>query len=372
MSEPQSSPVSDSPANRKKARQIPRRVPLSCLPCRRHKLRCDRQTPCTTCSRYHREEQCLLNPAPARGRKNTGVPLTTGTNAGNVATGLNATSEQARTSLPSVSTHQDESAATNVILNGLQQGLPRMSPARRPEGGNEQLDHNIQGLLPVQPHSRPQGESGQLVDNIHMAAAVQSMTTRYHRDTTSSLHYDAAGDLASVNHPPCVLFPQSLPLFQFASLDGSSALDMVVSSDQEVQWKRLLVKFLPTRTQSDILLTYFIEHINWIFQTVHVPTFRKEYSNFWDAEIEEADLIWMSLLFTIISLSALYVPGDIVELVGMQRGSIRQYADTWHRVSRQALQAGGFEEKPTLTQLQTFSVTQLYWIAANNIETLNS
>ncbi|KAI1620036.1 fungal-specific transcription factor domain-containing protein [Exophiala viscosa] len=125
-------------------------------------------------------------------------------------------------------------------------------------------------------------------------------------------------------------------------------------------------------TRKDILLTYFIEHINWIFQTVHIPTFRKEYSNFWDGEIEKADLVWMSLLFTILSLSALYIPGDVVELVRLQRGSIRRYADTWHHATRQALQAGNFEEKPTLIQLQTFSVTQLYWYATNNIEVLNS
>jgi hypothetical protein len=40
--------------------------------------------------------------------------------------------------------------------------------------------------------------------------------------------------------------------------------------------------------------------------------------------------------------------------------------------SRRALRAGDFEARPCLTQLQTFSVTQLYWYATNDIETLNS
>ncbi|KAK5034542.1 hypothetical protein LTS07_003463 [Exophiala sideris] len=214
--------------------------------------------------------------------------------------------------------------------------------------------------------------SGQLVENVHMEAAVHSMHTRYHLDASSDLHRVTAGGPQSLNRAPSLLLPQILPLSQFSNLESNSLLDMVAVGDQKTQWKKLLVKLLPTRTQSDILLTYFIEHVNWIFQTVHIPTFRKEYSNFWDGEIEAADLIWMSLLFTTLSLSALYIPVNVVELVGLQRGSIRRYADTWHHASRQALHAGDFEEKPTLTQLQTFSVTQLYWYATNNIEALNS
>lgn len=169
-----------------------------------------------------------------------------------------------------------------------------------------------------------------------------------------------------------VLFPQLLPLLQFSTLDGSNLLNTITLGDHKIQWKRVLVKLVPTRTQSDILLSYFIEHINWLFQTVHIPTFRREYALFWDGKIEEVNLIWMSLLFTIISLSALYIPVDAVELVGLEKDKIRKYAHIWHHASLQALQAGDYESKPTLTQLQTFSITQLYWYATNNIEILNS
>jgi hypothetical protein len=36
---------------------------LSCLPCRQHKLRCDRRVPCRTCCRYNREDECKEHPA---------------------------------------------------------------------------------------------------------------------------------------------------------------------------------------------------------------------------------------------------------------------------------------------------------------------
>ncbi|OBU01479.1 hypothetical protein VE01_00380 [Pseudogymnoascus verrucosus] len=37
---------------------------LSCLPCREHKLKCDRQVPCKSCVRSNRVDHCRKHPAP--------------------------------------------------------------------------------------------------------------------------------------------------------------------------------------------------------------------------------------------------------------------------------------------------------------------
>jgi hypothetical protein len=47
-------------------------------------------------------------------------------------------------------------------------------------------------------------------------------------------------------------------------------------------------------------------------------------------------------------------------------------ARKWYSASRQCLYAGGFEAKACLTQLQTFLITQPYWIGTNDMETMNS
>ena len=317
MSTPHSSPAAESPAIQKRARQAPRRQPLSCLPCRQHKLRCDRHVPCSTCTRYRREGLCLQHPAPAKGRQKLLIQHVPSTNSGS-AGGAGGEASSMRTS-------------QRVV-----QGPESLTPSY-----------------------------GHLVDNFHMASAARAMTLS--ESTISSKHKPTNN-----TEDPGILFPQTLPLLQFSHLDDCVLLDNISISDQKVRWKALLVKLLPTRTQSDILLSYFIENINWLFQTVHIPTFRKQYAHFWDGKIEELDLIWMSLLFTIVSLSALYIPLDAVELVGLQRHSVRKYAHLWHHAALQALQAGEYDSKPCLTQLQTFSVTQLYWYATNNIEILNS
>lgn len=318
MSSSPSTPTADLQVVRKKPRQIPRRQPLSCLPCRLHKLRCDRQIPCSTCTRYSREDVCLENPAPAKSR-------------------------------PRVSTTSRTPHATSTKVQRLAERAAAAPDSSNLSGsGNRSLNH-------------------QLVDNVHMVSAAEAMSL----SRAPAVSNELSPDLRA-NSDQGVLFPQLLPLLQFSTLDGSNLLNTITLGDHKIQWKRVLVKLVPTRTQSDILLSYFIEHINWLFQTVHIPTFRREYALFWDGKIEEVNLIWMSLLFTIISLSALYIPVDAVELVGLEKDKIRKYAHIWHHASLQALQAGDYESKPTLTQLQTFSITQLYWYATNNIEILNS
>jgi hypothetical protein len=112
--------------------------------------------------------------------------------------------------------------------------------------------------------------------------------------------------------------------------------------------------------------------MHWVYQAIHVPSFRKNYSRFWVTNVEDVDLIWLSLLYTIISCSGLYVPLDKAEDVGLDPSNVRNLAHVWHSASRQALHAGGFETKPCLTQLETFLITQLYWLATKSFEAMNS
>lgn len=326
MSTPPSTP-GDGVSAAQKTRKPPKRKPLSCLPCRQHKLRCDRRIPCGTCSRYRREDVCRLHPAPTRGK-----------------------SRRAHTQ------------SAQDAFQDAAEPLPQPRPV-----GADAFDLSNHAGFSV---GASQQVSAQLVGQVHMESAAHAMTSSLASQIGRSQDYDhLIKPLA-----PTILFPQILPLLQVPSstLDTYTLLSTVDRKSQRVQWKRLLVKLLPTRTQSDILFSYFIEHINWIFQTVHIPSFRKEYAQLWDGRVDEVDLIWLSLLFTSISLSALYIPINAVEFVGLQGENVRQLAHLWHHASLQALQAGNYEARPNLTQLQTFSVTQLYWYATNNIEILNS
>ncbi|RFU74611.1 transcription factor [Trichoderma arundinaceum] len=130
------------------------------------------------------------------------------------------------------------------------------------------------------------------------------------------------------------------------------------------------IQLLPLR--DDTLQAWLGNNQGWLQQTVHVPSFRRQYAEFWGTDVSELDLVFTSLVFIIISISALYIPFQAVEIVGCPREAIRDLAHIWYSSSRSALAAGESEARPCLVQLQVFSVTQLYWYAINDIETLNS
>ena len=312
----------DAPAPR--LRRGGKRQPLSCLACRQHKLRCDRRIPCSTCVRYRRETQCRQNPAPPS-RKKKGRSVT----------------EQAALDDEHDSSVQDDLASAPLTRIGSEnvQTVGSVSNSQRPQP----------------PRERIQSCSAPATEGFAALARLLGMNSSMDGTSTST--------------------PTSLPQI----LAEANRVEQISSwwafldpQNRRRLWQKQLSAVLPSRSQCDLLINYYLDHINWIFQTVHVPSFRREHAQFWDSDVHEVDLIWLSLLLTMISVSALYVPLESIEVVGCPRDSIRHLAHVWHLASQHALRAGEYDAKPCLTQLQAFSVTQLYWYATNNIETMNS
>lgn len=313
-----------------------KRKPLSCLACRNHKLRCDRRVPCGTCTRYNRESQCRLNPAPLpppRRRKRAPARA----------------SARVPASPSLVAPPQDRSPCA-----------PRQ-------------DQNSHGLpahtSTVTESTRDHASSAVYIQDISPANHVLGQSSRADAYTL--------GDASSLT-----TFDMQRPIWtslrqlladaargQESTLPWNSVMDFHYRRQLAQQQ---LTSVLPSRSQCDLLLNFFLEHINWMFQTVHEPSLRREYALFWEEHASCTNFIWMSLLFTILSVSALHVPLEAVDVVGLPRQAIRSLGQVWHHASRHALKAGDCESKPCLVQLQTFSITQLYWYATNQVEVINS
>lgn len=286
-----------------------KRQPLSCLPCRRHKLRCDRCIPCGTCVRYNREGECRLNPPPVNKKINR--------------------SQVALKSRPPQGTFaKDVESPTTLAVNKGKTGTNSNSPIPQKQ------------------------QSGVGVEDF-----VNQLSQLCQIDT---------GNI------PCTTLPDLLR--QSFQEEERRALWGTMSDGQHQNsiWKQQLSSLLPSRAQCDLLVNFYIDHINWIFQTLHVPSFRREYSQFWEEDADHGDFIWHSLLFTILSVSALYVPLESVGVVGFPTESIRPLARVWYNASQHALRTGDYEAQPCIRQLQTFVITQLYWYATNQLEMLNS
>ncbi|KAL7944278.1 fungal-specific transcription factor domain-containing protein [Trichoderma barbatum] len=319
--------MSESPVNHQagiKSTKRPQRggrKPLSCLACRRHKLKCDRKIPCGTCIRYRREGLCRQNPAPPKRVRDREAVRDIDVDVGSELVDADLADSDAVDEALGVPARDPTAAASTDV------GLVRLRDSFKAPGADI-------------------------------------------KDTAFFLR--TLGLDANTTSIPVSSLSQLLAEIQSAG-QPSILWHMMEGATRRRYWETQLRSALPARSMCDLLLNYYLDHINWIFQITHVPSFRREYEEFWDAgDDHELDFIFTALLFTIISVSALYIPPGAVEIFGCPRESIRDLAHVWHRASHQALVAGDFESKPCIAQLQTFSITQFYWYATNGIDALNS
>lgn len=313
-----------------KQRRTPQRRTLSCLPCRESKVRCNRQIPCASCRRYGRERECQTHPSPAfvAGSTMPTYPKT-----------LKQTTGQkviTKISSPRVSLRYLQATAncTDEYVNEIASPRSERGPPVSPGVGT--------------------GASFRPVSRVAEFSLWK---------TLKSLHPESiASSTVDTDIPNSWSPTPFIPAFVSHTETGHEL----------TQWRIRLVEILPTQTQCDFLTSYFFENINWMYQVLHVPTFRKAYQSFWNGAVADVDLIWLSLLYTVISISALCLPCQLAEAMSFEAGKMTTLSRTWHSASRQCLHAGGFESKACIVQLQTYLITQLYWFATKDVETLNS
>ncbi|KAF3482588.1 uncharacterized protein GIQ15_05347 [Arthroderma uncinatum] len=320
--EPSDDALDSVHAGIKKLKKTPaKRRALSCLPCRRHKLKCNRHVPCHSCVRYRREDQCRLNPPPSSVMRGGGA----------------------------VSLHHPPDHAP----------APAPVPAALPY---HTLPTQLASTAPLQ--SKPPAPY-----NLHSTEPDQAETVLSKSARNALLETPLAQSLA--NLPPNVLGVSTLPPF-IPLLLSDQAQQPLDDDDIATFWRAQLVSMLPLSHQCDLIVTYFIDELNFVYHSVHAPSFREDYAAFWNTDVKDVDIIWLSFLYSILSAGAVFIPFPDVEAVGLNPDTIRKKAHLWHWASRQALSAGHYESRPCLTQLETFLVTQLYWLSTKNIEALNS
>ncbi|KAI5306749.1 ATP-dependent DNA helicase sgs1 [Ascosphaera pollenicola] len=109
-----------------------------------------------------------------------------------------------------------------------------------------------------------------------------------------------------------------------------------------------------------------------MYHAIHIPSFCRAYQDLWSTKVANVDLIWLGLLFIMISTTALLVPHSHVGELGLDIPRARDLANFWYEACRQAQFVGDYEAKPTLTQIQIFLCSQTYWLETKNYEVLNS
>ena len=304
-------------SRRQSVGKLPRRQrrTLSCLPCRLYKLKCDRVVPCQSCCRYGREDRCRLNPPPeASVAASIGHPATSMLSRMEIDTPASSKGHLPPTP-SSVADETARTAETSPFAALSVVGGPTRSEAMMIDASRGHHPSNIQGKRST-------------LDSLTVASALISRSY--------------------------------------------NSLETTLLDEPALYWKRYLISTLPSQTQCDMLVSYFFENINWIYRAIHAPSFRSEYASFWASEVADVDLIWLSLLYMILCLGALFIPSQMAEATGFEASDLPMLYHRWYSAARQALNAGGYDSRPTLTQIQVFLISQIYWYSTKNVEVLNS
>lgn len=190
----------------------------------------------------------------------------------------------------------------------------------------------------------------------------QSHGKPFGQKTVEALHVDKNLEQVTTGRQP----------FNFLPVSSSFAAGSRISDDEKLEWKIYLAASLPSRSQCDLCVSWFLEHVNFIYQSTHALSFRQQYSALWTTPVAKIDLVWLALLYVMISLSTMFMDTDLCVMLDMDPAQFRNSTHRWFRLSRQALHAAEYEARPCLTQLLVFQQSQLYWYAIKAVESLNS
>ncbi|KAI0871648.1 hypothetical protein GGS24DRAFT_53561 [Hypoxylon argillaceum] len=284
---------------RPKSEQRRRHRPaLACISCRKSKIRCDRQQPCGACVRS-RHKTCVFDAVRGPASRGSGIASSTSDPAD--------THTQRRSdydlgpitpasSTPTVHDHDhgrdidlDHDRSHTQPLRESNPTHPTICDANGVLNRIFQLERRLEesGLTrepPENPHQPPPRYEGQVIES-YLASDIHAMN----RGVVSKTRY--FGQSHWMNG--IVHFKPMLELFESQSKDAKSeamaVLNRCKALGRSIKAQRnpgIMNKFgtnIPPRDIADKLVDAYLRTTETVFRVVHVPSFRRDYEQYWTA-----------------------------------------------------------------------------------------
>ncbi|KAL7269669.1 hypothetical protein RUND412_007650 [Rhizina undulata] len=304
------------------------RQPLSCVECRRRKLKCDRRLPCSSCTNRGDSVLCAYGShGNAQREAREAAELRQRLHAlENVVRSLARSTATADSSLKNIAppSPPDFSSSNPYIIDSVA-GSPffkNVNAATPPEPLVGRLDVERDGSVRYEA-SFSRWDSI-LADVTELKAALRE-------------EYESAGteyELAE-DHMRSSTFPFSLP---------------AISDLRE------LLVLLPPKAMCEYLISRFMAVFSSLFHVLHEPTFMNEFHSFWE-DSNSVHLSWLALLFVVLSLAVTTLDDEDPVFQEFVRGR-EQFMDDrylilcYHDAAMKALAADRFMEHYRLTTIQ--------------------
>ncbi|RAH43440.1 Zn(II)2Cys6 transcription factor [Aspergillus brunneoviolaceus CBS 621.78] len=280
------------------------RPKLSCVPCRRKKLKCNRIHPCDNCIKHRRAEMChFVGPRGVSPGDSHDIQYYI---------------------------HKLEAR-----VQQLSNGNPLLQAQQPPQPPPQQLPADIawtSGLLPADPQSlthtaepicEPQAEFPGTI-------LIEKDGTNYHNPT----HWQAVLDeIAEVK--------EFLQMHENTSLEEVEEEDVVPAVSGPVllfgnsisSTISELLAALPVRSMADRLISAYLNSKESPLVLIHTPTFTREYTAFWKNP-QSASISWLAYLYTILSAAAGL---HLFTTAGRAEGHFAEAFDEYFRLASQCL-----------------------------------
>ena len=89
-----------------------------------------------------------------------------------------------------------------------------------------------------------------------------------------------------------------------------------------------LEALLPSKAETDALVTFYLDSFEQIHRILHIPTFKKEYADFWGSP-PKRNAAFTALILAIISTSHCFVSQTSINTTGGGKSNIPQTAQKW-------------------------------------------
>ncbi|KAH7123039.1 putative Zn(II)2Cys6 transcription factor [Dactylonectria macrodidyma] len=300
---------SETPERRRK------RPAISCALCRKRKIRCNREIPCSNCVRS-KNEQCIYETPPPQLSSQPSRDASRASKLGSL--------QQPRRIAPVDTASSASSASSHVVVSSGPSSTSASSPAdaclsqdvEHMRNRIRQLEEQLSKAT-IQPPQAP-APTEDSDSSFETASYRLAGTFHIHRSTLfgeaqvfrrSIVHKTRMfGQSHWINGATMFLdmFPAVEPYIQDASravigLHKCKSLAKFIKSRRVSPWPSPPTRDLPSRDVADKLVDCYLRTMETFYRVLHIPTFMRDYEALWtsDAEPDKTFLVLLKLVFAI-------------------------------------------------------------------------
>lgn len=310
------------------------RVRLSCLECRRRKLSCDRGFPCERCIKSGTPDRCSYESRNGEVvNASSGVPppfaQLDSRRFGVVdgATGLSPRdSDFAR---------QDHDRIRRLELEIAQLKSQLTRPGVASFDGSTVAATNSPATQKDETHGEPDPsirEVQESIDATNMSGEKGEL--RFFRGKGFRTRYFGP-------HNASMAFVELTGLCPFMKETADEWLRPVILHDRKDRKRRRedrekifeqpdleLESLLPTKEEADALIQVYLDQFEQVHRIVHIPTFRKEYEQYWEPGSTKRYAAFTALILSMIAVASCVHTHEHLKFIGMMSNA-RHWAEKW-------------------------------------------